>query len=156
MVSEREVRANRSIPVADRELEAMRDLLHLLGSQMQRRRGSATKRKASDIQWLDQHVLQVVAEHPGTSVKAVREHFRIPRSSLTSVINRLEKRGLLIRRIYAEDRRSYLLEATEAGRKVQEEHNRQDRDMARSLLRPLNGEERKLLVELLGKIVRGY
>ena len=114
MVSEREVRANRSIPVADRELEAVRDLLHLLGSQMQRRRGSTTKRKASDIQWLDQHVLQVVAEHAGTSVKVVREHFRIPRSSLTSVIFRLEKRGLLILTIYAEDRRSYLLEATEA------------------------------------------
>ena len=155
MASEREVQVSRSTPVADVELEAVRDLLHSLAAQMQRR-GSATKRKASDMQWLDQHVLQVVAEHAGTSVKAIREHFRMPRSSLTSVINRLEKRGLLVRRIHPEDRRSYLLEATEAGRKVQEKHNRQDRDMAASLLRPLNGEERKLFVELLGKIVRQY
>ena len=141
--------------VADGQLEIVRGLLHRLAVQMQRE-GSSRRGGAADMRWLDLHVLQIVAEHAGTSMKALREHFQLPRSSLTSVINRLEERGLLVRRIHVEDRRSYLLEATDLGWEAQEEHNREDREMARGLLRPLSQQERKALVELLEKITRGW
>jgi DNA-binding MarR family transcriptional regulator len=144
---------HRSQLIDDAEVEAIRNLMHQLAFGM-RRRGLLTGGQASGLQWLDQHVLEmVVAGEEAVAIKDVRERFEMPQSSLTSVINRLEKQGLLVRRIHPDDRRSYLLEATAAGRKAQADHEARDRSVARALLSPLDRDERKTIVKLLNKVV---
>jgi len=141
--------------VGDDEIVALQSLLHLVAAGM-RRREQAGGGTSPSMPWLDLHMLQVIADRGEVEVKALREHFRLPRSSVTSVINRLEERGLIVRRIHPHDRRSYLLAVTAAGQKVQEEHSQRDRQMARSFLLPLSRAERAMLVELLGKVQRAF
>jgi DNA-binding MarR family transcriptional regulator len=50
------------------------------------------------------------------SIADVHRSFGHRRSTLTSILNRLEDRGLVAREIHPEDRRSYLLRLTPEGR----------------------------------------
>ena len=139
-------------PLSERDLETVRTLLHALAFRM---RGMRCGGIVSGNTWLDLHILQLVAERPGISIKEVRESYKMPHSTLTSVINRLEDQELLKRVINPKDRRSFGLEITPAGLKVQEEHNRADHAMAAALLQALDSnEERKTLIALLQKILR--
>jgi DNA-binding MarR family transcriptional regulator len=50
------------------------------------------------------------------SIADVHDSFGHSRSTLTSILNRLEDRGLIAREIHPDDRRSYLLRLTREGR----------------------------------------
>jgi len=139
-------------PLNEGDLETVRTLFHALAFRM---RGMRYGGIVSGNTWLDVHILQLVAERPGILIKEVRESYKMPHSTLTSVINRLEDQGLLKRVINPKDRRSFGLEITPAGLKVQEEHNRADHAMAAVFLQALDSnEERKTFIGLLQKILR--
>lgn len=70
----------------------------------------------------DISVLSVAASDPQIMIREIAECLRIPNSTLTSSINRLEKAGLAGRAISRRDRRSFTLELTDNGRKVQQMH----------------------------------
>jgi DNA-binding MarR family transcriptional regulator len=101
---------------------------------------------------IDIHTIMLVAERPDIILKEVREELDVPHSTLTSIIDRLEKRGMLQRVISPRDRRSFGLELTLKGRRLHEEHSRVDRLVASRLLETLDGVERDLFVKLLTKI----
>jgi DNA-binding MarR family transcriptional regulator len=83
----------------------------------------------------------------------IRKALDIPHSTLTSAINRLEKRGFLKRVITQQDRRSYSLRLTKKGEQVQTEHHRVDIMLADKLLEALDtNKERVQLIRLLAKI----
>lgn len=65
--------------------------------------------------WL---VVRLVGRYPGVSAGAVAELLHLDPSSLTPVIKRLRRRGLLERRSDPRDRRRVLLGLTAAGRAV--------------------------------------
>ena len=52
------------------------------------------------------------------AMRAVLRSFRMPASTLTSVVDRLERRGLAARSRHPRDRRSLLVELTPAGREA--------------------------------------
>ena len=99
------------------------------------------------------HVLKLVCERPDLILKEIREELGIPQSTLTSAIDRLEKRGLVRRVISDRDRRSFVPEVTAAGRRVQKEHDRIDEQVAARLLDLLDTEEeREAFLRMLTKI----
>lgn len=73
---------------------------------------------------LDLHVLRMVHEKPDLILKEVRDRLELPNSTLTSVIDRLEKRGVMERTINRRDHRSYGLRLTEHGCALLAEHER--------------------------------
>lgn len=101
---------------------------------------------------LDLHVLALVAAQPDSILREIRDRLEIPNSTLTSVVDRLEKRGLLRRVISPRDRRSYGLALTPAGRKVQTEHDRVHRRIAAQVLDALDEAEQQRLIDLLAKV----
>ena len=108
-----------------------------------------------EIGALGLHTLKLAAEKPDIILKEIREGLGIPHSTLTSVINRLENRGLLMRVISQRDRRSYGLEVTAEGLRVKETHDRMDRELAEMILEALdNDDQRQSFVEMLEKISR--
>ncbi|AKN34134.1 MarR family transcriptional regulator [Clostridium carboxidivorans P7] len=105
------------------------------------------------ISMVDFRVLRVVAENPGKQIKDLLNILKIPNSTLTSVINRLEKRGILKRVISPEDRRSFNLEITDLGKDIQEEHMKFDYAVARKYLEATESEEEKrFLIKFLKKL----
>lgn len=109
--------------------------------------------KTKGISMIDFRVLRVVAENPGKQIKDLLNILKIPNSTLTSVINRLEKKGIIKRVISPEDRRSFNLEITDLGKDIQEEHMKFDRDVARKYLEATdNEEEKKFLIKFLKKL----
>jgi DNA-binding MarR family transcriptional regulator len=64
------------------------------------------------------HVLSHLSGYGPCSIADVHRSFGHRRSTLTSILNRLEDRGLIAREIHPEDRRSYLLRLTREGRPV--------------------------------------
>ena len=64
------------------------------------------------------HVLSHLSGRGPCSIADVHHSFGHRRSTLTSILNRLEDRGLIAREIHPEDRRSYLLRLTREGKPI--------------------------------------
>ena len=68
------------------------------------------------ISQAEAHVLSFLSAHGPCSIADVHHSFGHRRSTLTSILNRLEDRGLIAREVHPDDRRSYLLRLTRQGR----------------------------------------
>ena len=74
-------------------------------------------------------------------------------SSMVATIDELESRGLVERRPHPSDRRAHSLHITDQGREVLRRGRQLAREAQEQLLSPLGGEERKLLHDLLLRLV---
>ena len=101
---------------------------------------------------LDIRILRVIAENPNKQIKDILQILGIPNSTMTSIINKLEKKGILRRAYSYEDRRSYILELTDYGGKVNKEHQNLDIALAKAFLKALgNEEDQRIFAELFQK-----
>jgi DNA-binding MarR family transcriptional regulator len=71
-----------------------------------------------DLSGPEAHVLGYVQTHPGGPLSELVRVFGHKRSTLTSILDRLESRGLVRRESSPVDRRSFLVHVTPAGRRV--------------------------------------
>ncbi|ACB77547.1 MarR family winged helix-turn-helix transcriptional regulator [Opitutus terrae] len=107
------------------------------------------------IGMLDLGILHHAARDPNAILADIRQALGVPNSTLTSAIDRLERKGLLRRTINPRDKRSYGLALTDAGRALDKEHMRVDRAITRAVLAALDSDpERRTLVGLLEKVSR--
>jgi DNA-binding MarR family transcriptional regulator len=74
------------------------------------------------------------------------------KSNITQLVDRLEADGLVARKLDPNDRRTKLAVLTAAGRKACDEGTRVQRDVERSLLKRLTGDEARMLETLVSKI----
>jgi DNA-binding MarR family transcriptional regulator len=91
---------------------------------------------------VDLHIIRMAAEVPDVILKDIRDDLDVPQSTLTSIIDRLERNGVLERTMSRRDRRSYGLKLTKKGRKIHEEHRKLGR-MASELMLEALGSERE-------------
>jgi DNA-binding MarR family transcriptional regulator len=104
---------------------------------------------------LDIGVLYHAAMNPDAMLGEIRQILQVPHSTLSSAINRLERRKLIKRVISDRDKRSFVLDLTEKGLKAHEEHLHLDAMITEHVLKALdNDEERETLIRLLGKVSR--
>ncbi len=108
-------------PVTKEELTRFDGLYHrLIGTNL-----------SSEVEYPDElkslaatdiSVLSLACGDPQIMIREIADRLKIPNSTLTSAINRLEKAGLAERVISRRDRRSFSLTITEKGRAVQQMH----------------------------------
>jgi len=91
---------------------------------------------------VDLHIIRMVAEIPDVILKDIRDDLDVPQSTLTSIVDRLERNGILKRVISSRDRRSYGLKLTKKGVNVHEEHKKLG-CMASELMFDALGDERE-------------
>lgn len=102
----------------------------------------------------DKRVLTIVAARPDIILREIRELLSMPNSTLTSVVDRLEKRGLVRRTVTARDRRSYGLELTDGGRAYMALQDQAEQDFAIQILRILEtDDQREAFVNILSKVI---
>jgi DNA-binding MarR family transcriptional regulator len=97
--------------------------------------------------------LFTVREHPGLEQATLARLIAFDRSTVGSVIDRLEEKKLVVRRTAKHDRRAKLLYATDAGETLLKGvMARVARAQAR-MLEPLSARERKVFIKLMMRLV---
>jgi len=97
--------------------------------------------------------LMLIGRNPGISQTALSRANGRDKSSLTPVLNDLERRGLVIRRRTRTDQRAYRLSLTPAGRRLLAELTRCAREHERKLDRIIGAEDQKGFVRILKRII---
>ena len=132
-------------------------LVHLLAHLTRRAMGERMARE----QWaLDAGfrpgcvgVLRTVAALEPVSQRAVSERLVLDPSDLVSLVDILERAGLVERRRDPADRRRHSLEITPAGRTAVRRLETIGREVTQDVLTPLGEDERALLAHLLRRVV---
>ncbi len=94
----------------------------------------------------------LVAEGPMIT-KELGGRFRVPVSTMTGLVDRMEKNGLVRRVPGRRDRRSIELEATPAGALALREHARGLEAIARGMLESLSERDQQALIRILRKVL---
>lgn len=95
------------------------------------------------------HMLFALAQRDGKSQRELAEILNIKPATITVMINRMEKAGLVERREDMEDQRVSRVYITEQGRKVCEEVKTIMNDMSKSCFKNFTQEEEAILKKLL-------
>jgi DNA-binding MarR family transcriptional regulator len=100
-------------------------------------------------------VLAALTAEPGRTQLALAHDLGLDKTTLTSLLDRLEARGLVVRSLDPHDRRARIPEVTETGRRMQAEVTcARDRAEA-DLLSAFTDGEQKLLRALLTRLAAG-
>jgi DNA-binding MarR family transcriptional regulator len=97
-------------------------------------------------------LLRLVAVRPGQSQQALAQQLGTPATRLVPLVDGLEKRGLIVRRRNAEDRRLYALELSPGGRELMSQVARAAKAHEQAITAALTENERSTLHELLKKV----
>lgn len=98
-------------------------------------------------------VLVVIGANPGLKQTELASAVRLDRSSVVSVVDKLEKRKLVLRQRVEGDRRTNALALTRAGQALLNELTRRVQAHEGRLAENLSERERATLIRLLGKIL---
>jgi DNA-binding MarR family transcriptional regulator len=84
--------------------------------------------------------------------KALGARFKVPVSTMTGLVDRMEKKGLLRRIPGRQDRRSIELELTPAGTLALRQHSRNIEAIAQGMLEALSARDREALIAILRRV----
>lgn len=101
---------------------------------------------------LDVNILRLLSNNCEIVPKEIVGQLNIPNSTLTNAINRLEKKGLVERKLNANDLRSLQLLLTDKGEKAISEHHDAERVLIENIFCILNEAEINSLIGIFEKI----
>jgi DNA-binding MarR family transcriptional regulator len=138
--------------VNDDEVRKLDELVRLL-----KRRNAAARAGIPDtlkgLPEVDVAVVGLAASHPGLLVGEIAQELRVPNSTRTSSLNRLEGREIVQRAASPRDQRAFGVSLTEKGAQLHQAHaDREWDDLERILAKLDTHEERELLFYLLTKM----
>lgn len=103
---------------------------------------------------LEVNILKIVGRNPDIILREISKLLDIPSSTLTSAVNRLERKQLLKRVISERDLRSFGLALTDKGKQALDEHNKEEILKINSMLQVFdNSEECNEFLRLFKKLV---
>lgn len=98
------------------------------------------------------HALEILGTHKALRMKELAERMGVTTGTLTVLADRLEKAGMIRRKPHEKDRRSILVELTDQGQVVFEEHDELHNQLTREITAKLTTEERQALAGTLEKM----
>lgn len=109
--------------------------------------------KIKDLTPLEMGVLGAISKNPGIMLREIAESLAVAKSTLTGVVDRLERRGYIHRAISTRDRRSFELVLTVDGKCAQKEHIASEHEVYSKMAGALDSpEEVTVLIRLLQKV----
>ncbi|MFL0250267.1 MarR family winged helix-turn-helix transcriptional regulator [Clostridium neuense] len=123
------------------ELKVIDEIYHLFYTKMLNVRHNEKFKTLEDVTDLEMGVLHILTYKPNSIMKEIRDYLNVSRSTLTGVIDRLEKRNLVKRVISERDRRSFALELTEEGKTAQAKHEEMERIVYEDILEALHDDK---------------
>ncbi|MBZ0266781.1 MarR family transcriptional regulator [bacterium] len=98
---------------------------------------------AMDLQGTEGHLLSFLRSYEPAAVTEIARIFGTKKSTLTGLLDRLEKRGLLRRELRGDDRRSFLVRLTPKGRRLADRVQEPVDELEREIRRHVTEEELK-------------
>lgn len=109
-----------------------------------------------DVTALQYGILTVIYARPGIDQISACETLGADRSTLATVVDRLEGQGLVERVASAKDRRSNALHLTERGKRVLPEIRRAEENMRKRIFRSLSSSEQEIFTDLMTRIIQDH
>lgn len=98
-------------------------------------------------------VLNYISEHEGNVIPSdISNEMGISSARIAAALNSLEKKGLILRRIDAEDRRRILIDMTDTGREQVKKHYQMILNTTTNMLRYLGEEDAKNYIRIMKKL----
>ncbi|MCM3746429.1 MarR family transcriptional regulator [Paenibacillus pasadenensis] len=97
-------------------------------------------------------ILEALYHKGSMPLQQIGEKVLVSSGNLTYIVDKLEKKGLLVRKSSSTDRRVIYAELTEEGERLLDENFPKHRDVIRSSVDGLNEEEKKQAAMLLKKL----
>lgn len=126
---------------------------HLIGVYVERSAGEL------GITQAEAHVLAELHRHGPTQIATLHREFGHKRSTLTSILDRLERRKLIRRELNPDDRRSFVIHLTASGTRAASRVTDALDELERSLRRALDSNELRSLqtvTEAVGAAIRDH
>ena len=99
-------------------------------------------------------VLDYLKDHDGVSQKEIAAGCLIEAGSLTSILNRMEEKGLIERKMLNGNRRTFHIFMTESGKKNQKLVEEALKKIEKIALNGISEEEQKLFMDIFCRIYR--
>ncbi len=109
--------------------------------------------KDSGLTTAQAHTIEIVGHCSPIKMKDLAEKIGVTTGTLTVAVDRLEKKGLLVRKPHESDRRAYLIELTPEGEIYFEQHHKFHIKMTEELVADLSSEELDQFDGILKKIL---
>jgi len=135
-----------------RQIEAVNKAFHQIWFAVMFNRPDYKSENIQKLSFIEMHLIGMAYENPDMILKEIREYLRIPQTTLSSIIAKLEKQGILRRVINHRDMRSFSLEVTDLGRKIRDTHKEQDFKQAKELVLALDENEREEFIRMFQKV----
>ena len=138
-------------------LVVVSELINLVRFSLRVDRMGTWSEKLEGIRLVDLHILKIADENPKILLGEIRNQLIIPHSTLTSAIDRLEKKNLIYRVISQKDKRSFELKLTNEGLFIREENKRVDMLIGSMVLEALDTEKEIIsLIKILEIILEKF
>jgi DNA-binding MarR family transcriptional regulator len=132
----------------------MQDTLHylIMANQMLVQKALLEKLKDTGLTIGQPKILDYLKEHDGSSQKEIARACFLEAGSLTTILNKMEERGLIERRILNGNRRSFHIFMTEEGRKKQQVVDKAFMEIEKKALTDISEEEYECFLSVYQKI----
>jgi DNA-binding MarR family transcriptional regulator len=145
----------RSTPLRQAQLDHLRHLWHVLLGYFRATKRNGDYPTLEPLSPPETGAIDMIAEKPGVILREVGRVLSVPKSTLTSLVDRLEQKGFIRRVVSPRDRRSFGLELTDLGRRVYDEHVAFESAAWQRALSGLQNEaERVTLIGLLERVAK--
>lgn len=141
--------------VDDSQAQALTAAIGALMRQFKLEPGLLAGSAYADLHINDVGLLSILAEAGDWTVRGLAQTLGAPDSTISSALDRLEKRDLVARRRRTSDRRVMRVELTPAGQALTERLRAGQMENSRSMLARLSSEDRAHLVRLMAAVARG-
>ena len=138
----------------EKEIDKLNEFRQALAKHSRDIRKSSAMNKIKNLTDIEISIINMLGKNNNIIIKEISEELQIPKSTLTSALDRLEKKNYVIRTLSPRDRRSYGLELTEEGKEVHSEYMNYENNFCEKILNSLDKEYEKLMLfKLLNKII---
>ena len=137
------------------EIMELNQIWHMLIGEMQVKLSDEKFRLVNELSTTEISVLRVLDTTPDVILKDICQRLNMPKSTLTSAVNRLVTKGYVERISTSSDKRAFSLKITENGSFVQKRHLELEHSVLSSLLSGLSQDEVFTLLRILKKTTGG-
>ena len=141
--------------MAKDEVKELNKILHIFMWNFQNKLENDSYSHVSELSTTEISVLQLLNDYPNSILKEICARLNIPKSTLTSAVNRLVKKGYVERISMRNDKRAFYLHITEIGKVVQADHLELEYSYLLQILGKLSAAEVEILLRLLKKSIGG-
>lgn len=141
--------------VSDRQAVSLHETIDIIMRRFRLEPGMLVGSAYSDLHVNDVGLLAVLVQPGDWNVRKITRTLNAPFSTISSALDRLEKRKLIARRRRPGDRRVVYIELTPAGIKLAKKLRATQIETCRSMLVGLSPRDREQLIRLVAQVAQG-